>query len=60
MGEMEVAVSPKHGATTISLACWDYTEREDITPISGFPRDLILDTLLQKGQYMARKIRRGY
>jgi hypothetical protein len=49
MGVIEVIVSAKHGAVTISLALWDYIEWEDIIPISGFPRNLVLDTL-QKGQ----------
>jgi hypothetical protein len=49
MGVIEVNVSAKHGAITISLALWDYTEREDVIPISGFPRNLVLETL-QRGQ----------
>ena len=49
LGVIEVNVSAKHGAITISLALWDYTEREDVIPISGFPRNLVLDTL-QRGQ----------
>jgi hypothetical protein len=49
VGVIEVLVSAKHGAITISLALWDYTEREDVIPISGFPRNLVLDTL-QRGQ----------
>lgn len=48
MGVMRVDVSAKHGAITIALALWDYTQREDVIPISGFPRNLVLDTL-QKG-----------
>jgi hypothetical protein len=49
MGIIEVNVSAKHGAITISLALWDYTERADVISISGFPRNLVLDTL-QRGQ----------
>ncbi|KAH8708474.1 hypothetical protein GQ44DRAFT_627959 [Phaeosphaeriaceae sp. PMI808] len=48
MDEIDMAISANHGTTTISLAVWDYTEREDVIPISGFPRDLILDALQKR------------
>jgi hypothetical protein len=49
MGIINVNVSAKHGPITIALALWDYAQREDVIPISGFPRNLVLDTL-QKGR----------
>ena len=43
MGSFSVNVSPKHGAINIELALWDITQREDLLPISGFPRNLVLE-----------------
>jgi hypothetical protein len=43
MGSFNVNVSPRHGAINIELALWDITQREDLLPISGFPRNLVLE-----------------
>ena len=46
---IEVRVSDKLGATTIGLGLLDEHERkEDVVPISGFPRCLVTDNL-QRG-----------
>jgi hypothetical protein len=42
MGELDIRVSDKHGGTTIALGLLDISEREEIVPISGFPRNLVL------------------
>jgi hypothetical protein len=46
---IEIQVSDKLGATTIGLGLLDeHNRKEDVVPISGFPRCLITDNL-QKG-----------
>jgi hypothetical protein len=44
MNPIEIKVSEKNGATTIALALPDEaSRREDVVPISGFPRVLVMD-----------------
>lgn len=50
MEEFVVAVSDKHGDILISLALLGFEEKEELFPISGFPRNLTLDSL-KSGQF---------
>jgi hypothetical protein len=54
MEEFVVAVSDKHGDILISLALLGLSERDELFPISGFPRSLILDALKSGKPYFAR------
>ena len=44
MGTFNVSISPTHGAVTMELALWDIVQRQSLIPISGFPRNLILES----------------
>lgn len=50
MEQLDIRVSDKHGTTTIALGLLDISEREQVIPISGFPRNLVLD-IFQTGSF---------